>query len=48
MLRRFDSINDCVIFERYRWNPDFPGFHRIDLTYGGTGAVISSALGYLT
>ncbi len=38
MLRRFDSIKDCGIFENYRWNSDVPDFERINLIYGANGA----------
>ncbi|MCP5043774.1 MAG: AAA family ATPase [bacterium] len=38
MLRRFESINNCGIFENFRWNPAVPDFERINLIYGATGA----------
>ena len=38
MLRRFESIKDCGIFEDYRWNTSVPDFERINLIYGTTGA----------
>lgn len=38
MLRRFESIRDCGIFENYRWNTSVPDFERINLIYGTNGA----------
>ena len=38
MLRRFDSIKGCGIFEDYRWNSSVPDFERINLIYGQNGS----------
>lgn len=38
MLRRFDSIKNCGIFEDYRWNSSVSDFQRINLIYGQNGA----------
>lgn len=38
MLRRFESIKDCGIFEDFRWNTSAPDFERINLIYGANGA----------
>lgn len=38
MLRSFDSIRDCGIFERFTWNRETPDFERINLIYGANGA----------
>ena len=38
MLRRFDLIKDCGIFEDFRWNTAAPNFERINLIYGTNGA----------
>ena len=38
MLRRFESINNCGIFENFCWNAAVPDFERINLIYGATGA----------
>jgi len=38
MLRRFDSIKDCGIFENFRWNSAVPDFERLNLIYGANGA----------
>ena len=37
MLRRFESIRDCGIFERFAWNAAIPDFERINLIYGANG-----------
>ena len=38
MLRRFESIKDCGIFEDFRWNTVLPDFERINLIYGPNGS----------
>lgn len=38
MLRRFEAIKDCGIFEAFRWNTSSPDFERINLIYGANGA----------
>lgn len=38
MLRRFESIKSCGIFEEYQWNPTVPDFERINLIYGTNGS----------
>lgn len=38
MLRRFESIKDCGIFEDFRWNTSLPDFERVNLIYGANGA----------
>lgn len=38
MLRRFESIKNCGIFEDFRWNSSVPDFERINLIYGQNGA----------
>lgn len=38
MLRRFESIKDCGIFEDYKWNSTVPDFERINLIYGTNGS----------
>lgn len=37
MLRRFESIRDCGIFERFSWNTAIPDFERINLIYSANG-----------
>ncbi|MEP9385190.1 AAA family ATPase [Nocardioides sp. KR10-350] len=37
MLRRFESIKDCGIFEDFRWSVSAPDFERINLIYGSNG-----------
>jgi wobble nucleotide-excising tRNase len=51
VLRRFESIKDCGIFEDYRWNSTVPDFERINLIYGTNGSgktSLSRALDDLT
>jgi len=38
MLRRFESIKACGIFENFRWDAAAPDFERINLIYGNNGA----------
>lgn len=38
MLRRFESIKNCGIFEDFRWDSSVPDFERINLIYGTNGA----------
>jgi wobble nucleotide-excising tRNase len=38
MLRRFEVIKDCGIFEDYRWNTGVPDFERINVIYGDNGS----------
>lgn len=38
MLRRFESIKGCGIFEDYKWNSSVPDFERINLIYGTNGS----------
>ena len=38
MLRRFESINDSSIFERFRWDPGTSDLQRINLVFGTNGA----------
>ena len=38
MLRRFEAIRGCGIFEDFRWDTFLPDFERINLIYGANGA----------
>lgn len=38
MLRRFESIKNCGIFEDFRWDSGVPDFERINLIYGSNGS----------
>lgn len=38
MLRRFESIKGCGIFEDFRWDSAVPDFERINLIYGQNGS----------
>lgn len=38
MLRRFESVKGCGIFEDYKWNATIPDFERINLIYGTNGS----------
>lgn len=38
MLRRFELIKECGIFEGFRWDASVPDFERINLIYGANGS----------
>jgi wobble nucleotide-excising tRNase len=38
MLRRFEVIKDCGIFEDYCWSTGAPDFERINVIYGDNGS----------
>lgn len=38
MLRRFETIKGCGIFEDFHWDTTVPDFERINLIYGANGA----------
>jgi wobble nucleotide-excising tRNase len=42
MLRRFELVKNCGIFESFRWNADSDDFQRINLIFGTNGSGKSS------